>query len=306
MAKLSRFFFNLFGSTGNTNNFYQFGSTNSLFPVASKDLPTIQNLQAWLDGLQDMVYGSGKYVILEEMNALLYVMAYQIAYRMQEGIPEWDASTTYYTGSIVKKSGTAQLYSSVVDNNLNNVLPNQTTNANWAYLNPSSNVPVGAVAEFGASAIPSGWLECDGSAVDRSIYANLFSAIGVTYGVGDGATTFNVPDLRGRVVIGAGQGSGLTNRIFATTIGEEAHVLTLGELPSHTHTVNDPGHSHPYAASADSGVAISGSEFAVLSAGNPGIHTTTSTTGVTFNNSDTGVAHNNMQPSLVVKKIIKY
>lgn len=63
-------------------------------------------------------------------------------------------------------------------------------------------IPVGAVVPFAGSAAPTGWLLCDGGAVSRSTYANLFSVLSTTYGGGDGSTTFNVPDLVGRVVVG--------------------------------------------------------------------------------------------------------
>jgi len=89
-----------------------------------------------------------------------------------------------------------------------------------------------------------GWLLCDGSAVSRTTYANLFTQIGTRYGVGDGSTTFNLPDLRGRSPIGAGlgtQGGTLTNRDIATKyLGEENHTMTEAELVSHTHTWDGP------------------------------------------------------------------
>jgi len=70
-----------------------------------------------------------------------------------------------------------------------------------------STSPTGAVMDFAGSSAPSGWLECDGSAVSRATYAALFTAISTTWGVGDGATTFNVPDMRGRVAVGSGTGA---------------------------------------------------------------------------------------------------
>lgn len=68
-------------------------------------------------------------------------------------------------------------------------------------------MPAGMIFEFAGSSIPTGWLACDGSAVSRTTYAALFSAISTTWGPGDGATTFNVPDKRGRVAIGDGTGT---------------------------------------------------------------------------------------------------
>lgn len=86
-----------------------------------------------------------------------------------------------------------------------------------------------------------GWLLADGSEVSRTTYAALFAEIGTRYGDGDASTTFNLPDMRGRSPIGAGLGTGLTNRdINAITVGEESHTQTESELVSHTHTLIGP------------------------------------------------------------------
>jgi len=95
---------------------------------------------------------------------------------------------------------------------------------------------VGELRSFAFSSLPDGWLACDGAAVSRTTYADLFTAIGTTFGVGNGTTTFNVPDLRGRSQIGTGQGSGLTSRALAASGGEESHILTTPEIPSHAHS----------------------------------------------------------------------
>src|SRR5207302_11385946 len=95
----------------------------------------------------------------------------------------------------------------------------------------------GGVFLWSTSTAPTGFLLCDGSAVSRTTYTALFAVIGTTYGSGDGSTTFNVPDLRGRVAVGAGQGTGLTNRVLGAMSGEENHVLTIAEMPAHTHTI---------------------------------------------------------------------
>jgi microcystin-dependent protein len=77
--------------------------------------------------------------------------------------------------------------------------------------------------------------------VSRATYANLFNAIGTTWGAGDGTTTFNVPDLRGRVPLSRGQGSGLTNRTLGSTGGAETHTLVTAEIPAHTHPATMTG-----------------------------------------------------------------
>lgn len=87
------------------------------------------------------------------------------------------------------------------------------------------------------SAPSSGWLLCDGTAYSRTTYADLFAAIGTTYGAGDNTSTFNVPDYRGRVLVGAGAGTGLTSRSRGQTFGAES-----ASIAAHTHT--GPAHTH--------------------------------------------------------------
>lgn len=108
---------------------------------------------------------------------------------------------------------------------------------------PSSET-TGVVKMYAGSAAPVGYLICDGSAISRTTYSALFTAIGTVYGAGDGSTTFNIPDLRSRVPVGAGQGTGLTSRTLGSKGGEENHVLGLAEITAHNHTITDPGHGH--------------------------------------------------------------
>jgi microcystin-dependent protein len=81
-----------------------------------------------------------------------------------------------------------------------------TYNTGWIDLAVASGaeaeIPTGTVSQFAGSAAPTGWMLCDGSAISRSVYSDLFGVVGTTYGAGDGSTTFNLPDLRGRVAVG--------------------------------------------------------------------------------------------------------
>jgi microcystin-dependent protein len=189
----------------------------------------------------------------------------------------------------------------------------------------------GIMYDYAGTSVPSGFLACDGSAVSRATYATLFAAIGTTWGAGDGSTTFNVPDSRRRVTIGAGGAAiaGPANTVGAVG-GEETHVLTVAELAAHAHTttitdtghahgntLNDGGHHHDWGHNNQNGAGAGAGNYGGTSGGyaDP---TSTNTTGITINNAvaATGIgvavnsngsstAHNTMQPSMVVTKIIK-
>ena len=150
----------------------------------------------------------------------------------------------------------------------------------------AANSRVGEVAWW-AGPPPPNTLVCDGSAVSRTTYAKLFAKISTTWGVGNGSTTFNIPDLRGRAAIGVGQGSGLTNRVLAGTGGEENHALSVAELASHTHT--------PDSAMA-TGVGDGNSANAIrpFVAGDQRVYATWGPNPTTATGS--GSAHNTMMP----------
>lgn len=148
-----------------------------------------------------------------------------------------------------------------------------------------------------------GWLKCDGRAVSREEYSQLFEIIGTSFGVGDGANTFNLPDTRGRVLGSIGTGAGLSARTLGQNVGAETHTLTTGEMPSHAHTINDPGHTHGYVNNTnDQSVTDLGGASAADET-NLNQTTGTSTTGITINNTGGGGAHNNMQPTTFIGNV---
>ncbi|MFO0606013.1 MAG: tail fiber protein [Polyangiales bacterium] len=152
----------------------------------------------------------------------------------------------------------------------------------------AAGVPPGTVVAYAGAAAPPGWALCDGRAVSRGgEYEALFRAIGASYGAGDTVTTFNLPDLRGRVIVGAGSGPSLTPRALGEQLGEERHTLTVAELAPHSHLVELVWPGSGGCASIGNGGPCSG-------AGRPG----TQAAGA-------GAPHNVMQPSLVANHIIK-
>lgn len=151
--------------------------------------------------------------------------------------------------------------------------------------------PTGSMIMWPTGTAPTGWLICDGSAVSRTTYADLFTLIGTTFGAGNGSTTFNLPDFRRRAPVGAGgTGSGTLGNAVGNTGGAETHTLTTSEMPSHSHlgrrsvtTFLAGGTTYGFPQRDDGGFTSDGA---------------TQSTG-------SGTPHNNMQPSLVVNFIIK-
>jgi len=154
-----------------------------------------------------------------------------------------------------------------------------------------------------------GWLLCDGQEVSRATYALLFNVISTTFGVGDGSTTFNLPNANGRVSVTAGSANGLTTRFVGDVFGEERTTLSLNEIPAHGHTINH-SHSHNHTVSdvnpggktSVGGPSIFGGNKDVYDSEETNTRTT-STQSLSYSgtsgNAGSGQSHNNLQPSIV-------
>lgn len=172
----------------------------------------------------------------------------------------------------------------------------------WA--TPTS-LPSGVIMPFAGSAAPSGYLLCAGQAVSRTTFAALFTALGTTYGTGDGSTTFNLPDLRGRTPFGIDNmngtaanrvtsvGSGVSGTTRGAAGGAETVTLTAAQMPSHNHSDNETGYSDsPGLGGGSCGGGI------VLRYGSGDFATSTGAQGGSG-------AHNNMPPAIMLNYIIK-
>lgn len=155
----------------------------------------------------------------------------------------------------------------------------------------------GFIVPYGGSAAPTGWLLCDGSAVSRTTYSGLFTVIGTTFGAGDGSTTFNVPDLRGRVPAGVDSGAGRLgsgvspgftgSATLGSAAGSQSDTLDTTKIPAHTHNYTKTDASAPSSDSVGGPVqTVSQSTVATSSTGG-------------------GLPHNNTQPTLIVNYVIK-
>lgn len=176
-----------------------------------------------------------------------------------------------------------------------------------------NSAPIGSVISYAGLFPPAGWMLCYGQALSRTQYAALFAVTGTAYGAGNGSTTFNIPDCRGRVAAGkddmggldAGRLSvfGILARSLAGTFGSAVHILTAGQLASHTHGVNDPSHSHGGVqnSSASQGRGDQAPAVSQYSFG----QTFPSFTGITIQNSGNNEPHNNTQPTIIFNTIIK-
>lgn len=183
----------------------------------------------------------------------------------------------------------------------------------WADRVASRVTPAGVVSDFAGATAPEGWLLCFGQAIDRTDYADLFEAIGTTYGVGDGSTTFNIPDARGRVIAGQDDmGGSSANRLTGLAGGVEGDTLgASGGAETGIHALSDEAYAQIAMFDSAGNSFVDGRVKSPVTAflsnarvTSPGVVSgVSSTKGVPLRgNTDAG---NNVQPTLILNKIIK-
>ena len=167
-------------------------------------------------------------------------------------------------------------------------------------------MPSGSLMPYAGSSAPTGYLLCDGAAISRTTFSALFALVGTTYGSGDGSSTFNIPDLRGRVIAGqddmggvsanrlTGLSGGVDGDILGGSGGAETHTLSIAQMPAHTHglsTATGNNNQTGVAGNAPKGTDLGSPTVGTYSGG------AISTGG--------GGAHNNVQPTIILNYIIK-
>jgi len=249
-------------------------------------------------------------------------------------------SLSDHTGTLAVASGGTGATSANAAANA--ILPSQTSNSgkylttngtdtSWGTVSSGTTLPTGALMPYAGASAPTGYLLCDGSSVSSSTYLALHAVISNTYGgsayTGAGALFFSLPDLRGRLPMGAGTGTGLnasgtgapsgtaqTARTRGQWGGEETNLLSTTEMPSHSHngaTGNAGSHSHTQGSYPGFVYVGSGGNSAVSSGTNWIGSTGYTLTNTVANHTHTidaqggGGRHNNVPPFVVLNYIIK-
>jgi microcystin-dependent protein len=276
-------------------------------------------------------YGSNRFIEFSTTNAIngaggSYVAAPGI--RLKGGNLQWGAplTTNSYGASIEidgarsalagQNNGQIRFYTGAQANNMT-LDENGNLNVAGAITAGSiSAVPVGTIMMYAMAAAPTGgWVVCDGTGLSTTgTFAALFSVLGYTYGGSGG--TFNVPDMRSRVPVGAGQGSGsgLSNYNIGWTGGVESVTLVGTNMPAHNHGVTDPGHNHRFTDFWGVGSATGAAKKAIshnTTGSDASVPSNTVPTGISLQNaygngSGGADAHENRQPYIVINYIIKF
>jgi microcystin-dependent protein len=171
---------------------------------------------------------------------------------------------------------------------------------------------VGGILLWHSATPPTGWLLCDGTAVSRTTYADLFGVVGTAWGAGDGSTTFNLPNFTGRSPMGVDTGgTGQITTAVSQAKGESTHTMTSGELVAHSHGVTDPSHSHVanrFGTAGGSNLVFTTGSISTTTI--PGIPSSgpvgTSATGISINNAGSSTPFNVVHPVRGTYFVIRY
>jgi len=172
----------------------------------------------------------------------------------QQAVRYYDSDSSHYVAVRAPSTVSSNVTLTLPDNNGDNgqyLKTDGSGNLSWGTVSTPAGVPTGSVFCMANTTVPSGYLKCNGAAVSRTTYADLFAAIGTTYGSGNGSTTFNVPELRGEFIRGWDDGRGVdSGRSIASSQGDAT------ALPNNAFTTSNPGnHAHSYKNTASDNIA---------------------------------------------------
>jgi microcystin-dependent protein len=320
------------------------GSTNLVAATGRTSLGLVigTNVQAWDADLDAIAAITGTTGILKKtaantwsLDTSTYLTGNQTVTLSGDVTGSGSTSITTTLGTVpITKGGTGAITANA---GLNALLPTQTSNsgkylttngtdASWGSVSSGATIPSGSLQMYAGSVTqsasagvvtsnaPTGWLLANGDIVSRSTYSALFTAIGTTYGAGNGSTTFALPDMRSRVPVGVGQASGLTNRTLGGTVGTEGHTVASSNISqfstgnmsansTHAHSHVKPMYCYnPNITSAGlvNGNYVMGNDSAGV---NPVASASTEHTHTIGSSSPTAIS--NMQPSIGLNFIIK-
>ena len=248
-------------------------------------------------------------------------------------IDSLNASNPTSTDAVSQADDHLRLIKSTIKSTFPNITGAVTATQSALNSATSFDMPSGSIIAFAGSSAPTGFLICDGSAISRTTYATLFAVVSTTYGLGDGSTTFNLPDLRERVIAGKATSpslltsalSGITSTTLGNTGGAEGITLTSAQsgIPAHNHSLTMNPHTHTFTGIPHSHTGVNdASAPAYLGSGltagvtntqstDPatagGTNSTETTTGTIGNNTavDASSAHANVQPTIILNYCIK-
>ena len=233
----------------------------------------------------------------EDFNALFKLLGESVFYMQNGGVWAYNATYDYEVGRVVLYTD-GNLYKCIQANGVSSAVKAPTDLEYWTKVSTQNDLtsllPAGSIIPFAGSNIPAGYLLCNGAAVSRTTYANLFGVISTLYGAGDGSTTFNLPDLRDRFLEGAG-----TNAVGTK--------LEAG-LPNITGDTATVAYFSPELTIAGSGVF---SEMTRWTGGGMQYQTSIfNAAGIKFkanlSNQTYGVAHTVQPSSVIIQYLIKY
>jgi microcystin-dependent protein len=238
-------------------------------------------------------------------------------------VPNGVTTTVYCDGTNVYAANNGTIGDFAITGNAA-VSGNATVTGNLTVTGTSNVVPAGSLLMWPTGSAPSGYLLCNGAAVSRTTYAALFAVIGTTFGAGDTTTTFNLPDYRNRMPIGAGTTAALAGTGGSADAITVAHTHTfsatsgtMNSNTTHTHTASDSGHQHSVGDTVDfrgagvgtlgtrGGSTLTGFGYANISVSSTNIDHTHAVSGTTASTGSSGT-NANLPPYLGINFVIKH